>query len=373
MSKCTSLQQARVPVAGCLIAIVLSRPWEPAVLDALAAWTEQHLRRETLRFGCDCCELVLTADARLDEGMLYADDPFDGLDSDDEGSDDNTSAAPTADHCGTTRGSGLDMPADEMIVHQDTTGATFCWPAALALSNFLLEHKALIRGKRVLEIGAGLGLPGICCAHALQPAAVLLTDGSAPAVSRLSDNVASNPCPSIVVKTAQVQWSEEAGKLLVQSFKPDVVIAADVAYPFKDNSCLLHMLGGLLNTDCGDSDGAAPQVLLGYGWRDLKGGQSFVQQLEARFSVVELCRIDPPSELASGGDTGVAISVFVITKAAQDAALVGDLASETLRETLQVETLAHFATSVSAMNAKQTFVTQLTYTQPCTGKVKSQM
>ena len=141
----------------------------------------------------------------------------------------------------------------------------------------------------MLEIGAGLGLPGICCAHALQPAALLLTDGSAAAVCRLSDNVALNPCPGIEVRTAEVQWSEDAGRALAQSFKPDVVIAADVAYPLKDNSSLLHMFDGLLHSERGDccDDATTPekntQILLGYGWRDLKGGQSFVQQLDVRF------------------------------------------------------------------------------------------
>lgn len=168
----------------------------------------------------------------------------------------------------------------------------------------------------MLEIGAGLGLPGICCARALHPSAVLLTDGSAAAVDRLSDNVASNPCPGVAVATEQVQWSEEAGKKLQVSFKADIVIAADVAYPLKDNSSLLHMLDGLLKSDCGDSDDAvrgSTQILLGYGWRDLKAGQLFVQQLAARFNVVELCKVDPAA-LASGGDVGVAISVFVLTK-----------------------------------------------------------
>ncbi len=152
----------------------------------------------------------------------------------------------------------------------------------------------------------------------MQPAAVLLTDGSVAAVNRLSDNVASNPCPGVVVTAEQVQWSEDAGRNLQASFKADIVIAADVAYPLKDNSSLLHMLDGLLKSDCSVSEevpcASTRQILLGYGWRDLKAGQSFVQQLEARFDVVELCRVDPPAEQLRGGDAGVPISVFVLTK-----------------------------------------------------------
>lgn len=175
----------------------------------------------------------------------------------------------------------------------------------------------------MLEIGAGLGLPGICCAHAMQAAAVLLTDGSSAAVSRLSDNVACNPCPGTSIKTAQVQWSEATGRALVQSFAPEVVIASDLAYPFKDNTSLLNMFEGLLHNDCDGVDGNADcdattpggrrKILLGYGWRDLKAGRLFVARLQAQFSVVELCKVNPPTK-AGSDDANVAVSVFVITK-----------------------------------------------------------
>lgn len=41
-------------------------------------------------------------------------------------------------------------------------------------------------------------------------------------------------------------------------------------------------------------------------------------QSDTRFSVVELCRFDPPTDLASGDDAGVAISVFMTTAAARE-------------------------------------------------------
>jgi hypothetical protein len=96
----------------------------------------------------------LTADARLDEGMLYADDPFEDLGLDDESSDEGSAAICIAANCDsatvdTRRQPEPEASAAETLVQQDTTGATFCWPAALALCNFLLENNEFIRGKKV--------------------------------------------------------------------------------------------------------------------------------------------------------------------------------------------------------------------------------
>ena len=131
---------------------LLCRSLEPVVLAAVAAWIERNLRQEILCFSCDCCELVLTADARLDEGMLYADDPFDDLD---DSSDDDSATVCVAANCdsasaGNSLESEPEASAAEILVQEDTTGATFCWPAALTLCNFLLENKDFISGKKVL-------------------------------------------------------------------------------------------------------------------------------------------------------------------------------------------------------------------------------
>ncbi len=39
------------------------------------------------------------------------------------------------------------------------------WPAAYSLSSFLLERPELIKGKNVLELAAGLGLPSLVAAY----------------------------------------------------------------------------------------------------------------------------------------------------------------------------------------------------------------
>lgn len=35
------------------------------------------------------------------------------------------------------------------------------WPGALALCNYLAIHPSLVYGRRVIELGAGMGLPGL--------------------------------------------------------------------------------------------------------------------------------------------------------------------------------------------------------------------
>ena len=45
---------------------------------------------------------------------------------------------------------------------------TRLWPSAIALSIFLRENEGLIKGKKVLELGAGLGLPSVVAATKAQ-------------------------------------------------------------------------------------------------------------------------------------------------------------------------------------------------------------
>jgi predicted nicotinamide N-methyase len=66
----------------------------------------------------------------------------------------------------------------------------FLWPAARGLAEYLWERRAGLKGKRVTELGCGLGLPSIAAAKA--GASVLATDFHADAGEWLGRNAALN-------------------------------------------------------------------------------------------------------------------------------------------------------------------------------------
>mmetsp|Transcript_75550 Transcript_75550/g.125982 ORF Transcript_75550/g.125982 Transcript_75550/m.125982 type:complete len:277 (-) Transcript_75550:248-1078(-) len=65
------------------------------------------------------------------------------------------------------------------------------WPTCLILARYLCAHPALIRGRTVVELGAGVGGAGLVCA-ALGARRVVLTD-MLDALPLISDNVKRNP------------------------------------------------------------------------------------------------------------------------------------------------------------------------------------
>jgi len=77
----------------------------------------------------------------------------------------------------------------------DATGLEL-WGGGRYLANFLTIRPGVVKGCRVLELGAGAGLPGLVAARC-GAAEVLLTDGDARAVKLLERNMAANPseCP----------------------------------------------------------------------------------------------------------------------------------------------------------------------------------
>ena len=47
---------------------------------------------------------------------------------------------------------------------QSSNYGLFVWPSAILLAEFLSQHRSLFHGKRIMELGAGVGLPGIVAA-----------------------------------------------------------------------------------------------------------------------------------------------------------------------------------------------------------------
>ena len=96
------------------------------------------------------------------------------------------------------------------------------WPSARVLAGALLAEP--LEGRRVLELGAGLGVPSIVAA--LRGASAVATDWYEEALAFCRANVARAGVP---VDTLLVDWFDPPAELLAgQPF--DLVIGADVLY-----------------------------------------------------------------------------------------------------------------------------------------------
>jgi len=107
------------------------------------------------------------------------------------------------------------------------------WPSGVELA----EHVATLdlRGRRVLELGAGLGLPSL--AAALAGGDVLATDWAEDAVALLQANAARN---GVRLRAERVRWDEP--ERLLREAPWDVVLAADVLYEQRNADRLAELL-----------------------------------------------------------------------------------------------------------------------------------
>ena len=106
------------------------------------------------------------------------------------------------------------------------------WPSAVALARVVARRP--LTGRRVLELGCGLGLPSI--AAALGGGRVLATDWSPEAVAMTADNAARNDAP---LETAVFRWDDPP-----EALGPPwtLVLASDVLYEPRNVGLLLALL-----------------------------------------------------------------------------------------------------------------------------------
>jgi predicted nicotinamide N-methyase len=111
------------------------------------------------------------------------------------------------------------------------------WPSALALARAVGARS--LGGRRVVELGCGLGLPSI--AAALQGAAVLATDWSPEAIAVAAGNAERNGAR---IDTLVCSWAQPAP--IAERGPWDLVLASDVLYEARDVDLLLAALPPLL-------------------------------------------------------------------------------------------------------------------------------
>jgi predicted nicotinamide N-methyase len=107
------------------------------------------------------------------------------------------------------------------------------WASGVSLARAVGESD--LRGARVLELGAGLGLPSL--AAAIRGADVLATDWAADAVELLLVNARRN---SVELRAERVRWDEPA--VLLAGAPWDVVLGADLLYEARNAAQLLALL-----------------------------------------------------------------------------------------------------------------------------------
>jgi predicted nicotinamide N-methyase len=112
------------------------------------------------------------------------------------------------------------------------------WPSSIALARAVSART--LGGRRVLELGCGLGLPSVVAA--LGGARVLATDWSAEAVRAAARNAEAN---GTALATGRVAW-DEPGPLLTGA-PWDLVLASDVLYEQRMVDALLALLPRLVD------------------------------------------------------------------------------------------------------------------------------
>jgi len=121
-----------------------------------------------------------------------------------------------------------------LISGSQTTGFR-TWEAAVHLGSYLLteEGSSLVRGKSVLELGAGTGFLSILCAKQFQPKHVTATDGDEGVVEALRENLFLNDLDDEkLVLTSILRWGRGLVGTWVEedceAWPYDVVIGADI-------------------------------------------------------------------------------------------------------------------------------------------------
>ncbi|MDF0731338.1 50S ribosomal protein L11 methyltransferase [Pseudomonas entomophila] len=95
---------------------------------------------------------------------------------------------------------------------------SFCWASGLAMARYLAERPEWVRGKRVLDFGAGSGIAGIAAARA----------GALEVVACDLDPLALDACrANAALNGVELGYSED---FFAEADRFDLVLVADVLY-----------------------------------------------------------------------------------------------------------------------------------------------
>jgi predicted nicotinamide N-methyase len=129
-----------------------------------------------------------------------------------------------------------------------TVGFTL-WAAAIVLSIYLRNHPTIIKNKQILELGAGLGLPGLTCSKFLQPSLCVLSDFHPAILTNLLFNIQLNNLDSgnnenktTSTRVECIDWECPSSSSSENTNVFDVIIGTDVVCQPSDCDGLCFMI-----------------------------------------------------------------------------------------------------------------------------------
>ena len=133
----------------------------------------------------------------------------------------------------------------------DSTGLTI-WRASEHLCQFIMDNSSLFEGKRVCELGAGLGMVSILLGKLKVASLIVASDGDQDTIDLLDDNIADTESVG-AVESAMLYWGELGEFRRRYPFKFEVLMAADVIYEDGQVNPLMDSVVEILNRDNADS------------------------------------------------------------------------------------------------------------------------
>ena len=125
---------------------------------------------------------------------------------------------------------------EQEIINQPATPFPFwakLWPASIALTNFLQSNTQWVKNKKVLEIGAGIGLPSFSIATLASE--VIISDHAADAIFLMNENIKHLQLTNVIA--ACLDWNHFPDEI-----KADTILLSDVNYAPEQFEHLLNLL-----------------------------------------------------------------------------------------------------------------------------------
>ncbi|KYQ47405.1 Protein FAM86A [Trachymyrmex zeteki] len=153
------------------------------------------------------------------------------------------------------------------LISQGTTGLC-SWQGAIALSQWCMENKEQFCGKKVLELGCGVGLTGMSIISVCSPKQYIFSDCHPIVLDMLCENVklnflsnerselnTSDTTPKLQlqlkyeqtnIQVIDLEWKDIDKYMSEDSLQLDIIIAADILYDSNSFSALTLGLKRLL-------------------------------------------------------------------------------------------------------------------------------